>query len=268
MCRNPAPTATILAVLLGAAALAGPAAAWPFGSGGSTATPAAAAAKPADTSAPKKAGAQERAAADRLNPLARSAFWAHEVGVDPTDAQAGVELAASLRILGRYEEASDAVGKVLVLYPDNLEALLESARAAVASGKGFYALEPLRRAERLAPRDWRVYSLLALAHDQNQQPQEARAAYDQALALAPNNPAVLSNLGLWYATHAQPTLAETYLRKAVAQPDAGAQERQNLALVLGMEGKLADAESLMREDLPPEVAAGNMAYLRAVATAK
>ena len=118
------------------------------------------------------------------------------------------------------------------------------------------------------PRDWRVYSLLALAHDQNQQPQEARAAYGQALALAPDNPAVLSNLGLWYATHGQPVLAETYLRRAVAQPEAGAQERQNLALVLGMEGKLADAESLMREDLPPEVAAGNLAYLRAVATAK
>ena len=266
MCRNPAPTATVLAVLLGATALAGPAMAWPFGGGSSTSKTAPA--KPSDPAPPKKASAQERAAADRLNPLARSAFWAHEVGVDPTDAQAGVEFAASLRILGRYEEASEAAAKVLVLYPDNLEGLLESARAAVASGKGFYALDPLRRAEKLAPRDWRVYSLLAVAHDQNQQPQEARAAYDQALTLSPNNPAVLSNLGLWYATHGQAGTAETYLRKAVAQPDAGAQERQNLALVLGMEGKLADAESLMREDLPPEVAAGNMAYLRAVATAK
>ena len=266
MCRNPKPTATVLAALLAGCALAGPAAAWPFG----PAKPAAAG-KPdpaAAASAPRKASPQERAAADRLDPLSRSAFWAREAGNDPTDAQAGVELAAALRGIGHYGDASDAAAKVLVLYPDNLDALLESARASIAAGKGFYALDPLRRAERVAPRDWRVYSLLAVAHDQNQQPEEARAAYGQALALSPDNPAVLSNLGLWYATHGKPAEGETYLRRAAAQPAASPQERQNLALVLGMEGKLADAESLMREDLPPEVAAANMAYLRAGTTVR
>ena len=260
MCRNPKPTATILAALLAACALAGPAAAWPFAS----AKPApASGVKPAAADVPKRATAQERIAADRLDPLTRSAFWAREADLDPTDAQAGVELAAALRALGRYPEAGDAVAKVLVLYPSNLDALLESARASVSAGKGFYALDPLRRAETLAPRDWRVYSLLAVAHDQNQQPDAARAAYDQALALSPENPAVLSNLGLWYATHGKPSVGETYLRRAAAQPAASPQERQNLALVLGMEGKLSDAETLMREDLPPDVAAGNLAYLRA-----
>ncbi len=263
MCRNPKPTATVLAALLCSCALAGPASAWPFGTGTPAPTPAAKAAAGTTADAPRKANAQERAAADRLDPLARSAFWAREAGIDPTDAPAGIELAAALRTLGRYPEAGDAAAKVLVLYPDNVEALLERARTSVASGKGFYALEPLRRAETLAPRDWRVYSLLAIAHDQNQQPDAARTAYGQALALSPNNPAVLSNLGLWYATHGQAAQGEAYLRQAAAQPAASAQERQNLALVLGMEGKLADAENLMREDLPPEVAAGNMAYLRA-----
>ncbi len=260
MCRNRAWTATILAALLGSIALAGPACAWPFGSAKPAAAPAA---KPAaQPDAPKKANPQERAVADRLEPLARAAFWAREAELDPADAQAGVELASALRGLGRFPEAADAAGKVSVLYPDNLDALLESARASVAAGKGFYALAPLRRAETIAPRDWRVYSLFAVAHDQNQQPTEARAAYDQALALSPDNPAVLSNLGLWYATHGQPGVAETYLRRAAAAPGSSAQERQNLALVLGMEGKMGAAESLMREDLPPEVAANNLDYLR------
>ena len=270
MCRNPKPTATVLATLLATCTLAGPAAAWPFGPAKPAAAPAA---KPdpaaaAAAAAPKRANAQERAVADRLDPLARSAFWAREAGIDPTDAPAGVELAAALRALGRYPEAADAAAKVLVLYPDNVEALLESARASVAAGKGFYALDPLRRAEKVSPRDWRVYSLMAVAHDQNQQPDKARAAYGQALALSPDNPAVLSNLGLWYATHGQAAQGETYLRRAAAQPGASAQERQNLALVLGMEGKLADAESLMREDLPPEMAATNMAYLQAATTVR
>ena len=49
-----------------------------------------------------------------------------------------------------------------------------------------------------------------------------------------------------------------------AKPAASAKARQNLALLLGMEGRLNDAERLMREDLPPEVADNNLAYLRAV----
>ena len=56
--------------------------------------------------------------------------------------------------------------------------------------------------------------------------------------------------------------SETLLRRAASRPDAGAQERQNLALVLGLEGKMAEAEHLIRQDLPPDVAAANLAYLR------
>ena len=54
-------------------------------------SPAAAAPAP-----PRKATAEERAMAERLDPLARAAFWAHEVDVDARDAQAGVRLAAAL----------------------------------------------------------------------------------------------------------------------------------------------------------------------------
>jgi Flp pilus assembly protein TadD len=276
MCRKPPSSATALAVVLAAMAISAPAMAWPFGgkpaAQNSAQTPAAAPLAAAQANAPaassdpsqKKASPQERAAAERLDALSRSAFWAREANLDPTDADAGVKLAASLRDLGRYDEAVGAVGKVLVLYPNNLDALLEAARNHIAQGKGFYALDPLRKAEAVAPKDWRVYSLMAVAREQNKQPTEARSAYDQALALSPDNPAVLSNLGLWYASHGQAAQAETYLRRAAAQPGATAQERQNLALVLGLQGKLGEAEQLMREDLPPEVADANLAYLKAV----
>ena len=35
-------------------------------------------------------------------------------------------------------------------------------------------------------------------------------------------------------------------------------------LVLGLEGKLAEAETLLRQDLPPEQANASLAYLQAV----
>ncbi len=218
------------------------------------------------TTPPKRATAQERAAADRLDPLSRAAFWSREFDHDPTDAVAGVELAVALRLLGRYDEAAATAGRVLVLHPDSQSALLESARAYIEMDKGFYALEPLKRAQAATPRDWTVYMLEGIAHEQNEQPEDARTAYLQALALSPNNPAVLSNLALWYAKRGDTGQAETLLRTAAAQPSANAQERQNLALVLGMEGRFTEAEHLMRQDLPPPVTDNNLAYLKAIAT--
>jgi Flp pilus assembly protein TadD len=38
--------------------------------------------------------------------------------------------------------------------------------------------------------------------------------------------------------------------------------RQNLALVVGLQGRFAEAESIARSDLPPEEAAANVAYLK------
>jgi len=269
--------ATALALLF---SLTGPfgataALAWPFGAPApqppavatTTATPNGSApsgpGQPA--SPPKRATAQERAAADRLDPLSRSAFWSREYDRDPTDAVAGVELAVALRLLGRYEEAAATATRVLVLHPDNQSALLESARAYIEMDKGFYALEPLKKAKAAAPRDWTVYMLEGVAHEQNEQPEDARTAYLQALELSPNNPAVLSDLALWYAKRGDTCQAEKLLRTASAQPTANARERQNLALVLGMEGRFAEAEQLMRQDLPPPITDNNLAYLKAEA---
>ena len=46
-------------------------------------------------------------------------------------------------------------------------------------------------------------------------------------------------------------------------PGATVKVRQNLALVLGLEGKFAEAEAIQREDLPPQMADNNLAYLKA-----
>jgi Flp pilus assembly protein TadD len=56
--------------------------------------------------------------------------------------------------------------------------------------------------------------------------------------------------------------AETYLRQAAAQPGADSRVRQNLALVVGLQGRFQEAESIAQADLPTETAAANVAYLR------
>lgn len=266
MCRNLALTATALALVLAAPGLASA-----RNKDKAQEAPAPVAGSPAVAPAParpQKATADQRAQVERLEPLARAAFWAHELEIDPKDAEAGVRLSTALRILGRTDEAAQAAQSVLVLNPSNRDALFELARAYIAAGAGFYAIEPLKRLQGADARDWRPWSLIGVAYDQVERPADAEAAWRQALVLSPNNPAVLSNLALHDAARGDTAQAETLLRQAVAQPGATIQIRQNLALVLGLQGKLAEAEDLTRRDLPPEVADNNLAYLRAARAAE
>lgn len=262
MCRNLALAATALALVLAAPGLAAAKSKDKAqeSSAHATATPA-----PAP---PHKTTADQRVQAERLEPLARAAFWAHELEVDPKDAQAGVRLSAALRSLGRTDEAAQAAQSVLVLDPSNRDALFELARAYIAAGNGFYAIEPLKRLQAANDKDWRPWSLIGVAFDQVQRPADAEAAWRQALVLSPNNPSVLSNLAMHDAAKGDTVQAETLLRQAAAQPGATVQIRQNLALILGLQGKLAEAETLARQDLPPEVADNNLAYLRAAHAAE
>ena len=73
---------------------------------------------------------------------------------------------------------------------------------------------------------------------------EARARYQQALVLAPGEPQVLNNLGLSYLLTNELAEAEQVLRQAVADPRATKKMRQNLALVLRLEGKSDEADMI------------------------
>lgn len=213
----------------------------------------------------RKATADERAQADRLDPLARATFWSNEASLDPRDVDAEVHLAASLRALGQTAEAAQAAQQALILDPDNREALMETARAFLAQGQGFYAIEPLTRLKAKDARDWKTWSLLGVAYAQVSRDADAAEAWRQALAISPNNPGVLSNQAMQAAAKGDLAGAEVLLRQAAADPRASAQERQNLALVLGLQGKFAEAEQLVRRDLPPELAENNIAYWKAAA---
>lgn len=267
MCRMSAFAATALAVLLGAQAA--PAEAGWFG-GRDKAAPSTAEPKaPPPASAAEaalRATPEERAAIERMDPLARAAFWAREFDRNPADAEAGVRLARALRAMGRNDEAASTAQQVVNLAPANADAHLELARAHIARGQGFYAIAPAEAAAALSPRDWRPLSLRAIAYEQAQRPDEALAAHRSALALAPQNAAAMTNLAMFLAGSGQTAEAEQLLRRAAALPGADIRVRQNLALVLGLQGRFDEAEKLARQDLPPELVANNMAYLRAVAS--
>lgn len=251
MCRKRALLATVLApalLMLGGQAQAGAAKTKPVA---------------VEQTASRKATPAQRAEMRRADPLARAAFWGGEFETDGRDAEAGVALAQALRALGRYDDAAETAGKVLMVQPDNIDALLESARAHIARGQGFYAIEPARRAAALAPRDWRPQSLLGVAYEQAQRDDEASTAHRQAVALGPNEAVPNANYAMHLASQGDLAGAEAQLRRAAVMPASSIQIRQNLALVIGLQGRIAEAEKLARQDLPPESVANNLAWLRA-----
>jgi Flp pilus assembly protein TadD len=110
--------------------------------------------------------------------------------------------------------------------------------------------------------NWSSMSAQGAVADQLGDHVQAQDYYRSALKIAPNEPTIMSNLGLSYALTKQLPLAETTLRRAVAQPSADRRVRDNLALVLSLEGKFADAQKISEGDMSPEAAAANVAAIR------
>ncbi|MGV8928715.1 MAG: tetratricopeptide repeat protein [Brevundimonas sp.] len=216
----------------------------------------------AQASSRQPATAEVRAAYDRTDALSRQIFWTDQAEINPMDPVAGVKAAQALRELNRFDQAAEMAGRVLVVQPTNTEAMLEAGRAHIARGQAFYGIGPLEDARNARPGDWRTWSLLGTAYEQVRRPDDARAAWGQALALSPDNPDVLSNMAISAMTRGDTAGAEPLLRRAVAQPGASLKVRLNLAMVLGLTGNMAEAEQILRRALPPEAADRNLTWLR------
>ncbi len=210
----------------------------------------------------RPATAEVRAAYDRSDALSRSVFWTDQADIDPRDPVAGVKAAQALRDLGRYDQAAEIAQGVLVIQPGNVDAMLEVGRAHIARGQAFYGVAALEQARTARPGDWEAWSLLGAAYEQVRRPDDARAAWAQALAISPDNPAVLTNMAISAMAQGDAATAEPLLRRAAAQPGASLKVRLNLAMVLGLTGKMGEAEQILRRDLPPEAADANLKWLR------
>lgn len=208
------------------------------------------------------ATADERAAMENQDLLTQAAFWAEAMELNPADHEAAYKLASVVRRLGNARRASEIARQALALRPQSSELNRELGLALTASGQGGEAIEPLSAALRNAPDDWRLINALGVAFDQAGRSAQARERFTQALLLAPGEPAVLSNLGLSYALAGDPERAEDFLRRAVASGSVDSQVRQNLALVVALQGRFDEAEQIALEDVTPEMAEANMAYVR------
>jgi Flp pilus assembly protein TadD len=187
---------------------------------------------------------------------------------NPRDADTALAYGQALRATGQRAQAAAVLEQASIANPGNKALLAGYGRALADNGNFQAAFDTLTRAHSPDNPDWRILSVQGTALDQLGRHDEARAYYQSALKIMPDEPSVLSNLGLSYVLSGDLPKAEEALRKAYGNSRADGRVRQNLGLVVGLQGRFAEAETIVRADLPPDEAAANVAYLKQMLSRK
>jgi Flp pilus assembly protein TadD len=181
---------------------------------------------------------------------------------NPGEKTASIEYARALRALTRYSEAVAVIQTAAIKSPKDFDVLGEYGKALADAGQLTQAKDVLARAYTPDNPRWDVMSVQGTVADRLGDHAGAMQFYHDALKIAPGEPSVLTNMGLSLALAKQLPQAEEALKQAVASPKADARMRGDLALVLALEGKFSDAETIGQADLSPDAARANVEAIR------
>lgn len=181
---------------------------------------------------------------------------------NPKDRNAAFNYARALRALDQNAQALAVLQNAVLIHQDDRELLGAYGRSLADNGKLREADDVLSRAHSPERPDWRILSAQGTVADQLGEHARAQQIYQAALKLVPDEPTVMSNYGLSLALSRHLPEAERVLAQAAASDRADARVRQNLVLVLGLQGRFGEAEALARRDQSPAEAAATIAYLK------
>lgn len=213
-------------------------------------------------------GQQEPAAETQTAEVSQSdldravSHWGKEYEKNPRSAKNALAYAKNLKAANRKPEALAVLQQASFFNASNREIASEYGRLALEAGQVSLAQKLLAAADDPAKPDWRVISARGTALAKQGSYAEAIPFYERAAALAPSQASVQSNLAMAYAANGQPAKAEEILRRVAGNGDA--KVRQNLALVVGLQGKYDEARTIAAADLPPEAATANVEYVRSM----
>ncbi len=114
----------------------------------------------------------------------------------PTDLEGGIRQAQLMRLAGHYDDAIHTLSQLMLVASDDPRVVSEYGKTLAEKGRAQDAVEFLNRGIELSGNDWTLYSALGVSYDQLGNQVSARAAYEHALALRPEEPSVLNNYAL------------------------------------------------------------------------
>jgi Flp pilus assembly protein TadD len=210
----------------------------------------------------KPASAEERAAANRADPLTRANFWGKENAKDPEDLETALEFARSLREIGSHDRAIDVLSRTMIVHPKSADLLMLMGRIQMSRGDINSAGMAFQRAVDVAPDRAETWAALGTAYDRLERHNLAQTAYRKALDIEPQRTTTLTNFGLSLLLTGDLQGAEEKLRLAAANPDAGPRVTENLALVLGLQGRFDEMKRISAAAAPAQVVEQNAALLK------
>ncbi len=215
--------------------------------------------EPSDVTGSLGERAERSVAADprRDVDLSRERFRAN-----PKNADAALQYGSALRASGQRSQAVAVLEQAAIANPNNKTLLAGYGRALADNGNFQRAFDVLSRAHNPEDPDWRILSAQGAVLDQLDRHDEARQYYASALKIAPGEASVLSNLGLSYVLSNDLPKAEETLRRAHGKAEQDPRIRANLALAVGLRGRLGEAERIVKAGLPEDHAVANAAHLR------
>jgi Flp pilus assembly protein TadD len=187
---------------------------------------------------------------------------------NPKDPAVALQYGKALRASGERSQAVAVLEQAAIANPSNKALLAAYGRALADNGNFQQAFDVLSQAHSPEDPDWRILSAQGAVLDQLGRYEEARQYYASALKIVPDEPSVLSNLGLSYLLSKDLAKAEDVLRRAHGRSEKDPRVRMNLAVVLGLEGHIGEAEGIVKADLPPDQATAKVAELKRLLSKK
>src|SRR3984885_1456458 len=139
---------------------------------------------------------------------------------NPKDVDAALAYGQALRATGQRAQAAAMLEQATIAHPGNKALLAGFGRALADNGNFQQAFDVLTRAHSPDNPDWRILSVQGAVLDQLGRHDEARRYYASALKISPDEPSVLSNIGLSYVLSKDLRKAEETLRRANSRANA------------------------------------------------
>jgi Flp pilus assembly protein TadD len=194
--------------------------------------------------------------------VAATQQWAAAYAKNPQDPRIALSYARTLKRLGSNDRALEVLKTAFQANVTNGDIAAETGRLALELNYLEIAKPALEVAEQQGVHDWKTLSAQGTLRAKEGQYGQAQRYYLAALDLQPDALSVINNLALSYTLDGEADKAEELLRKAVSSGHDDNRIRQNLALVLGLQGKFSEARQYASADMSEASVKANMAYLR------
>ena len=188
-------------------------------------------------------------------------YWGKKYKEHPNELEPALSYAKNLKAMGERQQALAVIQHAAVYHSNDKALASEYGRLALELDQISVAKQMLAIADDPTSPDWRVISAKGTVFAKEGKYQDAIPLYERALMLSQEQTSVMNNLAMAYAMAGEAGKAEDVLRRIEAK-GGNAKSRQNLALVLGLQGKFDESKSVSTQAMGAESAASDTDYLK------